>query len=155
MQPIGRNEYEKWISSIPDGICVFCHPQKYKQIVLKEGKNWTWIVALAPYWKYHTIIIPRKHYTDIDEIPNLEFAEMISLFRYARNKFLNANFTYDDGTPIYQYLFFWRIRDASKIDLVHAKKPSHFHLHLTPDRDHLIDLIMDKQAYNFDVSKLL
>lgn len=153
---MSRDQYEKWIRTIPTGICVFCHPDKYPQTILYKTQNWAWIAALSPYWKYHTMLIPFKHYVDIDEFSDDDLHEMIKIFRYARDKFLNAGLKYDDGKLVYQYLFFWRIRDRKTVgNVASARKPSHFHLHLAPDRDTLIDPIMDNDAYSADLRKLV
>ena len=154
MKLMTRQDYEVWIAAIPDNECVFCLPDQYPQIVLKETANWYWIVALAPYWKYHTMIIPKRHYSDIHELPDKELIEMIELYKYAHHKLLKTDLRYDDGTPVYQYIYFWRVRDRTK-NKGNIHKPSHFHLHLTPDRDGLLDPAMDLKANQMMIDMLM
>ncbi len=142
-----RDDYEQWITSVPSGICVFCHPNKYPQKILKEAKNWLWIAALAPYWPYHTMIIPKKHFIDVDELSHKQFQEMMDLYSFARKKFRAAQLHFNDGEPVYQYIFMWRIRDTGFQDYINIKKPHHLHLHLVPDRESMLDPAMDPDAH--------
>lgn len=150
-----RDEYSEWFKTVPETECTFCHPDKHPQIILKDDKNWQWIVALAPYWKYHTMLIPKKHYEDVTDIPPDEMSELVQLYAYARDKFLNASLTYDDGVPIYQYNFMWRIRTDKMAEIEGFHKPKHLHLHLVPDREYMFAPIMDKRAKDFDYTIFL
>lgn len=149
---MSREEYNEWFKAVPRGVCMFCHPDTYPQIILKDEKNWQWIVTIAPYWKHHTMLIPKKHYEDINEIPAAELVEMVKLYEHAKQKYLAANLKYDDGVPIYQYNMFWRTRTEEMPKVTGIYKPLHFHLHIAPDREELFVPIMDKNARDFDYS---
>ena len=64
---LSREEYEKWYKKIPANECTFCNWQKY-QIVLKEFDNWIWIACNAPYWRYHTMILPKRHFVKYSDM---------------------------------------------------------------------------------------
>ena len=67
------------VSGFEDGYCPFCDIYN-KQIVLKETKGWQLIANIAPYWKYHTIIVPRRHIVDLPDITSNDHIEIIFLY---------------------------------------------------------------------------
>jgi diadenosine tetraphosphate (Ap4A) HIT family hydrolase len=76
MKILSRQEYyeERKKSTSPE--CVLCHQ---KQLVLGETKYWRWIAARAPYWKYHTMIVPKRHFVELYEINDEEWNELKKL----------------------------------------------------------------------------
>jgi histidine triad (HIT) family protein len=63
--------------------CIFC------EIVKGEAKSWKVyenenvfaFLDINPISKFHTLIIPKKHYKDIFDIPNFELKEVIEVVR--------------------------------------------------------------------------
>lgn len=63
--------------------CIFC------KIVKGEAKSWTVyedentyaFFDIHPVSKYHTLVIPKKHYTNIFDIPEKEISAIISTVR--------------------------------------------------------------------------
>lgn len=151
---LSRVEYELFLKSIPKNICTFCEYHDY-QIVLKEGWRWVWIANLAPYWKYHTMLISKRHFTEYIEMDDFESVELKEMLNYAMGKYRNAELRRDDGTKIEKFVYFWRKRD-NKLDRISGTiRPDHFHVHIAPDRDHLWDDVIDDHAYKVDIVKSL
>lgn len=141
-----RPEYDKWIKTIPPGVCVFCNWKKY-QIVLKEGRYWVWIANIAPYWKRHTMLLPKRHFEDFGDINKHEFLELKKLIKKITDKYHRLGYT--------RFVYFWRKRDFSFDVKTGKKKFGHFHIHLCDDYDGLWDLILDKNAINWDFKKMI
>lgn len=149
-----RKSYDKWVAGMKPGECTFCD-WKHNQIVLKEGWRWMWIANIAPYWYWHTMLVPKRHITKMEEINDYEWMELKEMHTYAMNKYRNAKLTRIDGSDVDRYVFFWRQRDNPIDPQTGAFKPNHFHIHMAPDKDRLWDSILDKDAYKLDiVSKL-
>lgn len=149
-----RKQYDKWLSKIPQGTCTFCTWEE-NQIILKEFENWVWIACIAPYWRWHTMIISKRHFVEFHEMTFREAGELVEAISYATKTMLDAKLTREDGVEIKKVVYFWRFR-ADRFDPISKTvRPDHFHLHLTPDKDHLWDPILDKHPEKVDVKKLL
>lgn len=149
-----REQYDEWLKDRPEGVCTFCN-WKENQIVLYEGWRWLWIVNIAPYWWYHTMLIPKRHITKFTELNDFELLEFKELFTYAMDKYRGANLVRADGSDIKKYVYFWRDRDDQYDPKSGTIRPNHFHIHIAPDKDHLWDSILDKDAYQVDVVEKL
>ena len=150
---MSRPEYDQWIKNLPAGVCTFCEWDKY-QIVLKEFEHWLWIANLAPYWWWHTMIIPKRHFVEYEEQTFKEAAEFLDAFTYAKRKLLDAGLTRSDGVKVEKIVSFWRFR-ANRFDPIsQTVRPDHFHVSISPDKDHLWDSTLDDDAYKCDILKL-
>ena len=134
--------------------CAFCDWRE-NQIVLKEGRGWLWIANCAPYWRYHTMFITKRHVKELSELSITEMGELIEFYAYAIERFRKAKLSRPDGTEIKKYVFFWRLRDDLFDPISGNKRPDHFHIHLAPDKDHLWDPVIDKDASKVDIVRLL
>ncbi len=152
---LSREDYDKnFAPSIPTNVCSFCEWEKY-QIVLKEFSYWLWIANLAPYWWWHTMIIPKRHFVEFDEQSYKENAELLDVLSYVKRKMLDAELMRPDGTKVKKIVHFWRFR-ADRFDPISKNiRPDHFHIHITPDKDHLWDSTLDSDAFRCDVVKML
>lgn len=150
-----REEYDTVFSpAIPKDLCTFCAWEEY-QIVLKEFTHWIWIANLAPYWWWHTMVIPRRHFVEFDEQSYKENAELLDVLSHVKRKMLDANLKKSDGTPVKKIVHFWRYR-LDRFDKVSGMmRQNHFHVHITPDKDHLWDPILDLDANTCDIVKHL
>lgn len=149
-----RQKYEKFLRNFPKGHCSFCDYKKY-QIILREWENWIWVVNIAPYWRYHTLLVPKRHFKEFEEITEKEMGEFKIMLNWAVKKYRDKKLFREDGSPIKKYIFFWRLRD-DPLDMVSGNiRPDHFHFHIAPDRDHLWDPIVEHNAYLWDVNELL
>jgi diadenosine tetraphosphate (Ap4A) HIT family hydrolase len=152
LELLSREDYEKWIADMPPATCPFCKWKKY-QYVLYEGKHWIWIACRAPYWKYHTMFVPKRHFEEMNELTVVEMGELMDIYSIAVEKFrtLKLDLVHRE---ISKFMFFWRLRD----DPFEARNKSirmvHFHMHLTPDREGLLDPILQKEACDWDPAKL-
>jgi diadenosine tetraphosphate (Ap4A) HIT family hydrolase len=150
-----REEYDKgFIPNIPPNVCTFCDWQKY-QIVLKEFHYWVWIANLSPYWSWHTMIVPKRHFVEFHEMTFREAGEMVEVVSYATKKMLDAELKREDGSGVKKIVYFWRFR-ADRFDPISGTvRPDHFHLHIVPDKDHLWDPILDKKPHTCPVLERL
>ncbi len=60
LKAMAREKYEEFVKTIPAGMCLFCEYEKY-QIIIKEWKYWFWIQPISSYFKYHTMLCPKRH----------------------------------------------------------------------------------------------
>ncbi len=150
---LSRGEYEEWLREIPQGECPFCEWKKY-QYVLHESRYWLWIACRSPYWKYHTLLIPKRHFTELNQITVVEMGEFIETYTTATNKFRRLNIVID-GLPVDRLLFFWRLRDSLHEEGSNTTRIGHFHVHLTPDRAGLIDPAIEENACDWDPKQLV
>jgi diadenosine tetraphosphate (Ap4A) HIT family hydrolase len=148
-----RKEYDTWYKTIPENACTFCDWQKY-QIVLKEFEHWVWIANIAPYWKWHTMIIPKRHFEKYSDMTFMEAGELVSVIDYGEKKLLSSNLLRSDGSKVEKVVYFWRFRFNRFDEKSGTIRPAHFHIHLCPDKDHLWDPIIDEDAHLIDLEKL-
>lgn len=150
---MNREEYDKWFEKLPKDICTFCQWEKY-QIILREFDRWVWIANIAPYWRWHTMIISKRHFVRYSDMTFKEAGELPFVFDYAEKKILDSELKRKDGSLIEKVVYFWRFR-ANRFDPVSGTvRPDHFHIHLSPDKDHLWDPIVEKSANEVNVLKL-
>lgn len=152
MNLMSREQYDVWMKALVPNECTFCDITK--QIVLKEFNYWYWIANIAPYWKYHTMIIPKRHFEKYSDMTMQEAGELVTVIDYGEKKIIDAHLTRDDGSLIEKVVYFWRYR-MNRFDKVSGTvRPSHFHIHLCPDKDHLWDPIIADNAHEWDVEVL-
>ncbi|MCL4367096.1 hypothetical protein M1563_02915 [Patescibacteria group bacterium] len=145
---LSRQEYERWLKTLPRESCTLCEWGKY-QIVLKEMHFWVWIACLAPYRKFHTMFIPKRHIESIGELIIWEWLELVRLYQYALWRFRELDITD-------RYLIFWRKRDSYIDSKTGTRKLTHLHIHFIPDREHCFDPILDSNAIRIDnIEKLI
>ncbi len=150
---MNRKQYLDYLKENPDTTCQFCDYNS-RQIVLKETKSWVWIANLAPYWKWHTMFIPKSHIEKIEELKLEEFEELSELKNYAEKTYKEKiNPLLED--LIYMFFYFWREREDGFDPHSNIKKPTHLHLHMVPERDGLMNKIVDPDASDFDYTKFL
>lgn len=148
LELLTRAEYENALTTIPEKECSFCAWEKY-QIRLHEGDHWVWIACRAPYWKYHTMLIPKEHRVQMSDLTVAEMGELFEMYSWAVDRF---------RTKVNQdisLIFFRRFRDGSVVTPFGVKRPNHFHLHLTPDREGLFDPLLEQDATKWDWASLI
>lgn len=150
---LSREEYETWLKSMPKDYCAFCDWPK-NQIVLREGRNWVWIANIAPYWRYHTMLITKRHIKEMTEMSLSEMGELAEMYNHIINKFRKCQLKRTDGSEVKKYVFFWRLRDDLYDPVSGNLRPDHFHIHLAPDKDHLWDPVIEKDAHQIDIELL-
>ncbi len=147
-----RKTYEKFLADLPKERCPFCDYRKY-QIVLREGKNWVWVAALAPYWRYHTMLIPKRHFRYFWDMKEAEIKELTKLTRVIIQFYREKKLHRRDKSLIKQYVFFWRLRDNLYDPISKNIRYDHFHIHIAPDKDHSWEPIIDPKAHLWDVNE--
>lgn len=151
---LSRIEYDEWLKILPKNTCTFCEYKKY-QIILDEDDNWVWIANIAPYWRWHTMFVPKRHFVEFSEMTPEELGDLMKIYKRAIAKFRFKHLKRKDGSPIKKYVLFWRMRDDLLDKISGNIRPNHFHLHFTPDKDHLWDPTLDGDAHLFDIEEEL
>lgn len=149
-----RTEYDSFMKALPENKCTFCEWEKY-QVILKEFENWVWIANLSPYWKFHTMIVSKRHFEKYSDMTFKEAGELVKVIDYGEKKILDAKLVRDDGTLIEKVVYFWRYRFNRFDPISGTIRPSHFHLHLCADKDHLWDGVLDQNATEWDYKVLM
>jgi galactose-1-phosphate uridylyltransferase len=149
-----REEYAAWLRSLNPNECAFCDWHRY-QIVLISTDHWLWVLNRAPYWRFHTMLIPKSHRVEMSELSVVEVGELFNIYDQAVTVLKSFQPLLPEKDRADRYIFFWRLR-SEYVDQVSGEvKLSHFHLHLTPDRDKLFDPLLDDSASKVDCIPLL
>jgi Diadenosine tetraphosphate (Ap4A) hydrolase and other HIT family hydrolases len=146
---MSREEYYEHLKSGDFGECAFCEWEKW-QTVLYKGKKWLWIASLSPYWKYHTMFIPLRHVTDLDDLTKSEMAELMVIKNIAIHQYAEADLRWPDGTPMNVFTYMWRVREGGNDLTFNVKKSMHLHLHMWLEKDGLMTSITDPDAFSWD-----
>jgi len=132
---------------IKDDKCIFCKiieksiPSK---ILFENDKNLAFL-DIFPVSKGHTIVIPKNHYKNLEEIPNNELSELFEIVK--RVSILIHKKLKIDGYNILQNNF----RAAGQV-------VNHFHVHIIPrtNEDEKFKLfIPKKQAKEEELNQIL
>ncbi len=150
---LSRPQYDKWLKKLPKDYCTFCHYDEF-QIILHEGYEWVWIANIAPYWYYHTMLIPKRHFTEFGDMTNSEAIEFKQILSLAMKRYRSQKLYRPDKTLIEKYVYFWRKRDNLVDKISGTTRPDHFHIHISPDQDHLWDRVVDKDACKVNIDTL-
>ena len=73
--------------------CPFCNISKDR--IIKEFHYWLLIKDLYPVSKGHSLIIPKRHITSLEDITSVEFYELLTVIKNTL-KFLAATFNTND-----------------------------------------------------------
>ncbi len=148
---LSRQAYEDFLKKIPDEVCSFCRWKEY-QILLKEYAHWIWIANISPYWIYHTMLVPKRHFIKLSEMNIVETIEYVECVEDVLNIYQKARLKRVDGTSIEKYVYFWRYRANTFDPISKNNRPNHFHLHFAPDKDHLWDPVIEKNAHKYNLN---
>src|SRR5680860_660919 len=137
MQLLSRDDYYAHTQGKISKMCPFCHE---RQIVLHNGKEWTWIASIAPYVRYHTMLVPKRHVTKVSELTVSEWKEFNLLHDKISDAYQQKEVTWTDtDEEIENIIFAWRYRRRLKNKKLNTQNLDHLHLHIVPDRDHFLD----------------
>ncbi len=150
---LSREDYYRWLKDNQGKTCPFCG-YKNNQIILKEFDRWVWIASKAPYWGYHTLLLPKRHVDTFSELSEEEFKDLFTLHNYIVAVYKKADLTWPDGQPIDGFLTFWRERKTNFDSIIGANKISHVHIHYVPETEHSWDAIVDPNAYKISYEPL-
>lgn len=153
-----RAEYDIWYKQIPGTTCTFCQWNKY-QNVIHEFKHWIWIENKAPYWYFHTMFVPKRHFEREEEMTLSEMADLIEAKQYAFDTVTKAKLVFPSGKlkglPVEKFVYFHRYRQNRFDSVSGAMRPSHYHDHFSPDIDHRWDSTLDTDAVKYPIHKYL
>lgn len=122
------------------------------QYRLDENRTWLWLVNPFPYWRYQTMLIPKRHVERIEELTPEEFMDFQSQITYAMSRYSALDLRHPDGDPVKNYVMLWRTREKNQPNGV--KILDHLHVHIAPDKEGRWDPILEDDAYRTDISLL-
>ncbi len=146
---MSREEYYSHLKCNDFGECAFCERDKW-QVVLYKTHSWTWIASLSPYWKYHTMFVPTRHITDIDELTEEEFSQLKQIKKKALSQYKKADLHWADGIPVNVFSYTWRVRQDGHDTTLNVSKSMHLHLHMWPEKDGMMSSITDPEAFTWN-----
>ncbi|MCB9805715.1 HIT domain-containing protein [Candidatus Nomurabacteria bacterium] len=149
---LSRKEYEELVKSFSDGYCPLC--DLGKQIVLGESDYWVWIANLSPYWKFHTMLIPKRHISDFTDLKIEELEDLQIFYKRIIKHFLSLGIKQDSGSNVDQFVLMIRTRFDSVENGSTYYKPVHLHLHLVPDKEGVDRFIIDPEAIEVDIQQI-
>jgi diadenosine tetraphosphate (Ap4A) HIT family hydrolase len=152
MRLLTRSEYEEYVKKLPPGQCSLCSIDK--QIPLGESTHWYWIANISPYWKWHTLLIPKEHVVDMDDLTREQFEDYQQFHRRIQKHLLGLNLIHEDGKPVDQFITMIRTRFDDATNGSTYWKPNHLHVHIVPDKEGVGRFVIDDSAVDVDVSKL-
>lgn len=139
-----REQYHKWISE-QKAPCILCNAH-VNPFVLKDLKHWVWLGSIAPYWEYHSLLVPKRHVEKPSELKVSELMEGLSFLDTIVPKLNAANLTWRDGELVVNWWFMWRYRHKKGTNEGN-RTIDHLHVHILPDRDHHIDPMICYEAF--------
>ena len=132
--------------------CRLCDPKK--QILLGVSEHWVWIADIAPYWKYHTMFVSKKHIEDITEISTEQFTDLRSFYLKVKNHLLSLKLRYENGKLVDQFILMLRLRENNMPDGSTYPKPQHLHIHFIPDHEGVARFKIDETAKDIDIESI-
>jgi diadenosine tetraphosphate (Ap4A) HIT family hydrolase len=148
-----RPEYYELIKSLPPSLCLFCEWQEH-QIILSKSKYWVWIASNSPYWKYHTMFVPKRHIVDLEDISTEEFEDLKKVKQTALAQYEKADYHWPDGSAVSMFCYTWRVRQDGFDEINKVTKSAHLHIHMSPEQDNRWTPILDPEATKYDFHKL-
>ncbi len=145
---LSRNQYYNQIKNQPKRKCPFCLE---KQIILYAGVGWNWIAASSPYMEYHTMLVSERHIVKMSDLTDMEWLELKRLHDKIIEIYTDMNiFHKDSGLAIDGLFFGWRFRNRLLNHRLNSKNLDHFHLHIFPDKEHMLDPLTQSDAHKWN-----
>lgn len=139
-----RPAYHKWVSE-QTAPCILCNAE-INPFVLRTFDNWVWVGSIAPYWEYHSMLIPKRHVELPSQLNGRELTEGFQLIDEIIARQNDAKLLWRDGEVIENWWFMWRFRQR-KGTHEGNRTIDHLHLHILPDRDHHIDPMINYDGF--------
>lgn len=149
---LSRKEYEEYVKNIPKDVCQLCFIEN--QITLGESVYWYWIANISPYWKWHTMLVPKRHETDMDSLSQEEFLDYQNFHRRVVRHLRDLNLVHDDGKEIDQFITMVRSRFNDVPNGSTYYKPDHLHIHIVPDKEGVERFVLDESAKDVDIANI-
>ena len=149
---LSRQAYEELLSRTPPEQCLLCDIEK--QILLGTSTHWYWIACLSPYWRYHTLFIPKTHLETLYDVSSELFDDFKMLHEKAKRRVQSLALTHSDGKPMDQFITMVRLREDGFEQGSTYKKPRHLHIHFAPDREGVERFVLDPTAVDVTVESL-
>ncbi len=126
--------------------CTFCRivSGELPAFTVYDDEHVKAFLDISPVTKGHTLIVPKKHYTNLYDIPDDELARVTSVAKELALKYIKAI-------------------NANAVNLLHASGKEadqsvlHFHLHLVPRYadDHLTNLWFQNAPLKIDLKEVI
>lgn len=115
-----------------NGDCLLCDASQ--QIVIQEFDKFLWISSISPYWKFNTMVIPKRHVEQFHQFTTEELTDLQEITEYVTEQYIRLDYHRGDEHPAHDnVIFFWRFRDPAR----NVKKTAHLHLYVVPNPDQI------------------
>lgn len=148
-KPLPRSAYKQHLEHLGDA-CAFC--SRADALGIEEYENWVWAYSAFPYRKYHTLLISKRHIVQFSELSAKELEELTRITKGITQLYKDAEIVSKTSTLGDQLFFSWRMRDELEGE---KKAVSHFHLHIYPEIGKEISIVLDQEAWDIDMARLL
>jgi len=145
---MGRTDYQKWFNLYKQA-CLLCQPKK--QIILAEYDHWLLILNKAPYRRYHTMLMPKKHIKYFQDLNVEQLVDYQKSLKDTLDRFEKADIRLENGEKPPRFLVMihaayesWEAADGTNT------RPEHLHVHVMPYITGLLDSIVDPEVLNID-----
>lgn len=142
MKLLDRKTYLAQQAKDKSGKCSFCNLKK--QIVIKDFGNWVWVMNIAPYQKFHTLLIPKEHREKFWDLNRDEYHDLSWVYNIVIKQYIKA--LPDQKRSIFLLRDFWQLD---------SRHPEHLHIHIMPDHQNMLDGIQDPEASKIDVKEFI
>jgi len=143
LKPMQRDEYDKFVKTIPKNTCLFCEYKKY-QIIIKEWKHWILIQPISPYFTFHSMLCSKRHIKYLSELNNKERLEF-----WKADKKINSAYKKSGIKKIRMQL---HIRHEGRET---TNLNDHLHLHYYKFKEGDFRILLSKTAHKQNMVKML
>lgn len=145
-----RNDYDKFVKTIPAGVCLFCEYKKY-QILIREWKHWSLIQPISPYFKYHVMLCTKRHLKYLSQLNKKEQEEFWKADKAVCSAYKKIGIK---NLRMQLHARFARkaVAKKSALPLDHNE---HLHIHYYKFKDGDFKILVSKTAYKQDMRSLL
>lgn len=140
-----RTEYRGYIEKLnQNNICGFCSIQG--GLMIEEYQHWVWIYCQFPYWKFNTLLIPKRHILKFYDLNTDELQELATTLKDIECAYNDFNLVGKKSEYGQHLIMFWRSRFSTPDTFT----LSHLHLHICTEKEGAWDNILDKNAWDIE-----
>jgi len=147
-KPLPRSAYSKRSAEL-NGTCAFCG-EIQKELLLESFLYWTWQFSLFPYYRQHTLLIPKRHCIKFEDLTDEEVVELKTIMKEVEKRYRESGIVDKDLPERNQLFIGWR----SRAEVASRPEVAHLHLHIYPDFEGSEEGNLDPEAHLEDINKL-